>query len=239
MIYTIASRKGGTAKTTTAHAIGSYFAIRGKKVLFVDLDSQANLTSATGANKGTGTADALTGKGIRLQTSGNISVLSAQEDLVSIEPDLSPFRLREVLETLKPRFDLIIIDTPAYLGRFTVSAFIACDRIIITSQPQRFCLDGIEIIANEIEAIKEGANKNLTVEGILLTFSKRTILRREMRERIKDASALFQTKVFETKIRECEKIGEAQDLGISVFEYAPTSNAAKDYEAFIQELDYR
>lgn len=240
----IVNRKGGVGKTATAHALGAGLASRGYKILFIDLDSQCNLSYDLGTAPGLSISDVLTGsctaqEAIQHTEGGDILPASASLALADTVLDQTgkEYRLKEALEPIKDSYDYIIIDTPPALGILTVNALTACDSAIIPAQAEVHSLQGIGLLNSTIEAVKKYTNPALTIRGILLTrYNKRTIISQDMKQILEATAGELGTKVFATPIRECTAIKEAQAKQASIFDYAPKSNAAADYSALIEDI---
>lgn len=242
-IIAIVNRKGGVGKTATAQALGAGLLKKKKKVLFVDLDSQTNLTYGLGVQDPDPTAyEVLTGEtkaaDAIIQTPQG-DILPASEDLAGADTIIKEtgkeYRLKEALEGLK--YDYIIIDTPAQLGTLTVNALTAAHGVIIPVQADIYSLQGIGQINDTINTVKKYCNPGLTIRGILITrYNGRAVISRDMQSNLAEMAEQMQTKLFSVPVRECISIKEAQTMQQDIFTYAPRSNAAKDYEAFIKEF---
>lgn len=242
----VVNRKGGVGKSTTAHYIGAYFARKGAKVLLVDLDAQCTLTFLTGG-KGAehNTFSVLSRKSKPEQA---IQTLGAGYDLIPGNPQLATadkvldgigkeYRLKEALEPLK-RYDYIIIDTPPTLGILTTNALTACDAVIIPAQADETSLQGIAQVAQDLELVKRYVNPKLNVAGIAITrFNSRSAICKATAEEISRRAQALGTRAYETRIRECNAIREAQHARKDIFTYAPKSNASKDYTALLEEIE--
>lgn len=240
--------KGGSAKTTTAQAIGAGLANRGEKVLFVDLDAQSNLTQSllNGKPPEVAAIDVLTEEAditdAIVEVSDNIDLLPASRKASKIDKLIGDElgrekRLVEALEDVEDDYDYCIIDTPPALGLLTINALTAADWVVIPAQTDIYALDGIYSLVKTINTVREYSNPNLRVAGILLTrYNGRTNLSKLAGQRAADIAEEVGTKVFETKIREGIAVREAQAVGEDIFSYAPRSNPAKDYSNFIDEL---
>ena len=245
-IIAVVNRRGGVGKTVTAHAIGAGLRLQGYKVLFIDLDSQCNLTYDLGVNAATITTyDLLTSNASALDA----VIKTDQGDLLAASPALSnadtaitgtgkEYKLKEAIEPLKPLYDYFIIDTPPALGALTINALTAADSLIIPAQAEIHSLQGIGLLNEAIEAVERYTNPSLTIKGILITrYNQRTILSKDMKANLEAIAQELGTKVFKTPIRENISLKEAQAMRLDIFTYAPKSNAAKDYTALIKELN--
>ncbi len=247
MIVTIANRKGGVGKTATAQTLGAGLRKRGYRVLYIDLDSQCNLTDALGVSRGSVEASSLDvleksselSEAI-LETEGG-DILPASPELAradkTIEGIGSEYRLRDALEPIASDYDYIIIDTPPALGVLTVNALTASDKVIIPAQAELYSLQGIEQLYGAIEAVKNYTNPKLTIAGILITrYVARSILSQDMRSNLEELAERVGSKLYSLPIREGVALKEAQATQTDILSYAPKSNPATDYEAFINEF---
>ena len=241
----IINRKGGVGKTATAQALGSGLIKKGRRVLFVDLDSQTNLTYGLGADAGqVNSMDVLTGEATAqeaVQHTQQGDVIPAGEDLAGADKVITDtgkeYKLKEALANLAGSYDYVIIDTPAALGTLTINALTAADSVIIPVQADIYSLQGIEQLNQTIEAVKKYCNPALYIRGILATrYNGRAIISKDMLSNFEEAAEQLNTRLYNTPIRECISIKEAQASQQNIFEYAPRSNAAKDYNAFIDEF---
>jgi chromosome partitioning protein len=147
------------------------------------------------------------------------------------------YRLKEALEPIRGNYDYIIIDTPPALGVLMTNALTACTGAIIPAQADRYSLKGIVQLHSTIDTVKKYCNPTLKVLGILLTrHNTRAILSRDIAEVIEQTAGKLDTRLFKAAIRESIAIKEAQAARQDIFTYAPKSNAALDYGAFVDEL---
>lgn len=242
-VVAIINRKGGVGKTATAQALGAGLARKKKKVLYIDLDSQKNLSSGLGADpEALNSMDTLTGdttaaEAIQHTPQGDIiagSEALAGADAV-IEGTGKEYRLKEAIEGLQ--YDYIIIDTPAQLGTLTVNALTAANSVVIPVQADIDSIEGIGQLNKAIEAVKKYCNKDLYIRGILITrYNGRAVISRDMQSNLEDIAGQLNTRLYSKPIRECIAVKEAKASKQDIFTYAPRSNAAKDYEAFIKEF---
>lgn len=245
-IIAVVNRRGGVGKTATAHAIGAGLSLKGYKILFIDLDSQCNLSFDVGA-KGTRltSMEVLSGTAAAsdaIQTVQRGDVIIASPSLATADTSIigtgKEHRLKEALEPLKKKYDYIIIDTPPALGVATVNALTACSSVIIPAQAEIYSLHGIDLLYEAIDAVKKYTNPAITVKGILITrYNGRSILSKDMKSNLEAKAKEVGTKVFSTPIRECVAIKEAQATRTDIFTYDPKSNAAKDYMELINDIE--
>lgn len=242
-IIAIVNRKGGVGKTATAHALGAGLIRKGHSVLYIDLDSQTNLTYTLGADsEGLSSMDVLTGEATAqeaIQHTPQGDVIAGAEDLAGADAAISgtgkEYRLQEAINGLQ--YDYIIIDTPAALGTLTVNALTAANSALIPVQAEIYSLQGTGQLSKTIEAVKKYCNHDLYIRGILITrYNGRAILSKDMQSNLEDAAQQLNTRLYSTPIRECISIKEAQAKQQDIYSYAPRSNAAKDYAAFIDEF---
>lgn len=244
-VIAIVNRRGGVGKTATTHALGAGLLLKGYRVLFIDLDSQCNLSYDLGA-KATplSSLEVLTGTA----TIEEATQHTPQGDIVPASPSLSgadsiidgtgkEYRLKEALEAVASLYDYVVIDTPPALGVLTVNALTACNSAIIPAQAEVHSLQGIGLINDTIQPVKKYCNPELSLKGILITrYNGRAVLSRDMKQNLETIATQLGTKVFKTPIRECTAIKEAQATQTDIYSYSPRSNASKDYTAFIEEV---
>lgn len=245
IIFTVNNQKGGVGKTTTSHALAAGFATKGKKVLLIDADPQANLSLSVGAEINRPTIyDVLQGKvsvGDAIQQIGELDVIPSNILLSGADMEFTKtgreFLLREALEPIVDQYDYVVIDTPPSLGILTVNSLTASDKVIIPMTADIFALQGMDQLGATIQQVKKWTNPNLEIAGILLTkHSSRTILSRDLAETIEVTAQNMGTKVFDTKIREGIAMREAQSQQSDIFAYAPNSNPGLDYALLIDEI---
>lgn len=242
-VIAIVNRKGGVGKTATAQALGAGLIRKGCSVLYIDLDSQTNLTYGLGADAaGLSSMDVLTGEATAqeaIQHTPQGDVIAGAEALAGADAAIDgkgkEYRLKEALDGLQ--YDYCIVDTPAQLGTLTVNALTAADSVVIPVQAEVYSLQGIGQLSKAIEAVKKYCNHDLYIRGILITrYNGRAIISRDMQSNLEEAAAQLKTSLYSTPIRECVSIKEAQASQQDIYSYAPRSNAAKDYEAFVEEF---
>jgi len=245
--YVFVNQKGGVGKTTSAINIGAYLAELGKKVLLVDFDSQANLSSGAGIGEkdakpgvyelisGLASLDAV----IRPTPVNGLSVIPASIDLSGaavelIEQEERDFYLSRALEPARKYYDFILIDCPPSLGVLTLNGIAAADAVIIPMQCEYFAMEGLTYLLKTIDRIQKGLNPNLEIGGIFFTmYDPRTNLAQQV---IKEVSAYFKTKVFTTIIPRNVRLAEAPSHGLPISIYDPFCSGAKAYKSLAQEV---
>lgn len=239
-VYTIATQKGGTGKTTTAAVLAQAAAYKGKRVLAIDLDPQANLTYCLAADSGKpGSYDLLHGtpSASTIQTTAQgIDVIAASADLQTEKSAPgSARRLQKALEPIGSKYDLCIIDTPATAGELQYNALQAADRLLIPLEADAYNLQSLQQITEAAEQI-QGSNPNLKIAGIILTmYDRRPVINRQLRQMLIDA-AEAQGIAFIGEIRKAVAVQEAAALQESLFNYDPKCKPAADYMAVYEEL---
>ena len=240
-ILAIVSRKGGTGKTTTAQAIADGIRRAGYSVLLIDLDSQYNLTKAMGADPGglnsTDLFDIRTRPADLIQHTANGDIIPGCRALAAGDVVLTDNnQLKAALRPFIKRYDYIIIDTPASYGRLTMNTLTAATSAIITLEPATFGADGLADLSETIKNIRRN-NKILKIRGIVLTrCDARSNEVKQTIAEIKAAAAKMKTQVLEPPIRATVKVSSAQRARRNLFDYAPRSTAALDYNEIVKVL---
>lgn len=239
----IALQKGGVGKTTTAQALASTLGFKKKKTLLIDMDSQANVTYSSGVNISEKTITDVLGGGCKAEEAlircKYYDLLAADEYLTNVEgsEEVFPTLLKESISDLQDYYDFIVIDTPPALGNLSVNSLVASDYVVIPCEPRPFALQGLGALHNTIHSVQNGLNPKLKVLGILLIkYSNRTILNRDIKEMIEEYANVMNTIVFDTSIREGIAVGEAQTMRLPLIDYAKNSKPNIDYKAFTNEL---
>jgi chromosome partitioning protein len=241
-IIAILNHKGGVGKTTTTVNLGAGLIRKGKKVLFVDCDGQANLTESIGIYAPQQTLyEAMKGecKLPVIKNEDGYEVVPSSLDLSAVEMELNnevgrEYILSELLKQVSQNYDFVIIDCPPSLGLLTINALTASNSVIIPLQSQFLALRGIDKLMSILDKVKQRLNENLKIEGVLITmFSANKNLDKQIIETVK---VMFDANVFSTCIRTNTQLAEAPTSGKDIFKYAPKSNGAIDYENFINEI---
>ena len=245
-VISVANQKGGVGKTTTTVNLGTILAKKGKKVLLIDADPQGNATSGLGVEKDVeiSTYDILVNDStiqdaIQDTIIKNLKVCPSNMNLAGAEVELVSMmsreqRLKEKLEEEKNNFDYILIDCPPSLGLITLNAFTASDSVLIPVQCEYFALEGLGQLLNTINLVKKHLNKNIQIEGALLTmYDIRTNLSNQV---VKEVKKYFEDKVYKTVIPRNVRLSEAPSYGMPITEYDPRSKGAKSYQKFAKEF---
>lgn len=248
----VLNQKGGVGKTTTVVNVSAALALKGKRVLVIDLDPQAHLTIHLGADQKpdtNGAYEVLTGSVTLKDAIGpvrdNLWLLEAGIDLVGAEAELvnevgREIILRQAVESVRDQFDYLIIDCPPSLGLLTLNSLAAVDEVLIPIQPHFLALQGFSRLLQTITLVQTRINPALRVTAILMCmFDSRTSLSNEVREDIqqflsgaRDSNHPWaQASVVPIHIRRNIKLAEAPSHGQTIFEYEPNCHGAADYQA--------
>ena len=246
-IVSIAKQKGGVGKTTTSINLSTILAKKGRKVLMIDADPQGNASSGVGIDRDEielSVYDILindnTLEEVVKKTNiknldicpSNINLAGAEVELVSMMS--REHRLKEKLDIIKNDYDYIIIDCPPSLGLITLNAFTASDSVLIPVQCEYYALEGLGQLLNTISLVKKHLNKDIEVEGALLTmYDIRTNLSNQV---VKEVKKYFNDKVYKNVIPRNVKLSEAPSYGMPISIYDPRSKGAKSYEKFVKEF---
>ena len=246
-IIAVANQKGGVGKTTTAVNLAASLGVLEKKILLIDADPQANATSGLGLDvekqsKGT---DQLLEHSITLSEATktvpaiNVDIVPAHIDLVAVEIELvdkpnREYMLFQALEGVRSQYDFVIIDRAPSLGLLTLNALTTSDSVLIPIQCEYFALEGLGKLLNTIKSVQRIHNKNLEIEGMLLTmYDSRLRLSNQVVDEVKKH---FHEMVFNTIIQRNVKIGEAPSFGESILDYDSTSKGAENYLNLAHEV---
>jgi|SRR5690554_489782 len=246
-IIAIANQKGGVGKTTTSVNLAASLGVLEKKVLLIDADPQANATSGLGIDVETvevGTYQLLEHStaakdAIVTTASPNLHLIPAHIDLVAIEIELvdkeaREYMLRKALEEVKEAYDYVLIDCAPSLGLLTLNALTAADAVLIPIQCEYFALEGLGKLLNTIKSVQKIHNKDLDIEGLLLTmYDSRLRLSNQVVDEVKKH---FEGMVFETIIQRNVRLSEAPSYGESIISYDAGSKGANNYLSLAEEV---
>jgi len=244
MIIAVCNQKGGVGKTATAQAIATGAAKIGRRSLAVDLDPQCNLTFSMGGNSAdAGIYELMTGAAAPaqiIQKTKQGDILTASSGLALADHTFTgesrSTYLAAALRPIKKKYDVITIDCPPALNILLVNALMAADTVIIPMTADIYSLQGLYQLKSSIEAAQK-SNTGLVIGGaVFVKHSTRTVLARDLTDVITDKCRALDIPVYKTTIREGVAIREAQTQRESIFDYAPRSNAAKDYMQLIAEI---
>ena len=245
-IISIANQKGGVGKTTTAINLSTVLAKRNKKTLLIDMDPQGNATSGVGIEKNleksiynvlieeNSIEEAILKTNIKNLDicPSTINLAGAEVELVSMMS--REMRLKEKLENIKNNYDYILIDCPPSLGLITLNAFTASNSVLIPVQCEYYALEGLGQLLNTINLVKKHLNKNIEIEGALLTmYDARTNLSNQV---VKEVKKYFDDKVYKTVIPRNVRLSEAPSYGMPITEYDSRSKGSKMYEKLAKEF---
>ncbi|MBP9920657.1 ParA family protein [Proteiniclasticum ruminis] len=247
-IVSIFNQKGGVGKTTTNINLAAYIALQGHKVLVIDIDPQGNSSSGLGVDKDNienTTYELLVGETdindtvISLENIENLKIIPSNMNLAGADLELSYMENREsILKTklglLEESFDFIIIDCPPSLGLLTINALTASDSVLIPMQCEYYALEGISQLVKTIQKVKKGLNKNLEIEGVVLTmFDPRRNLQIQVAEELK---SYFGELVYESSIPRNIRLAESPSFGMPIALYDPRAKGAEAYEDLANEF---
>lgn len=244
----IFNQKGGVGKTTTNINLAACLAIKGKKVLILDIDPQGNTTSGIGiAKKGleNTTYEILIDDKLEPETAimktavDNLDIIPASVKLAGAEIELVQLegrekRLKKAIEKIKGKYDYIFIDCPPSLGLLTINSLTAVDSVLIPIQCEFYALEGVSQLMSTVELVKKSLNPTLEIQGVILSmFDGRTNLSIQVVEEVKKH---FREKVYTTVIPRNIRLAEAPSHGLPITEYDPKSKGAEAYLEFAEEF---
>jgi len=249
MILSVANQKGGVGKTTTTVNLAACIAEKGKSVLLIDFDAQANATSGLGIEKTEGVSlyPVLLGQAdprdfIRPTAIKRLDLIPAEVNLAGAEIEVARLdrylhRLRDALQPLiaENRYDYILIDCPPSLGILTMNALCASHGLIMPIQCEYYALEGLSVMVRLIEQLRaSNANPNLDVEGIVMTmFDSRTNLAQQVVQQVQE---YFGDKVYQTVIPRSVRLSEAPSFGKPVIEYDKHCTGSVAYRNLAKEF---
>ena len=247
-VIALANQKGGVGKTTTSVNLGACLTDLGKRVLLIDLDPQGNATSGLGIEKNkieTSVYDVLINDDVDLKDAilpsshKGLDIVPATIALSGAEVELTNLMARETRlkdsfgDTLN-QYDFILIDCPPSLGLLTINAFTAANSILIPVQSEYYAMEGLSQLLNTIKLVQKHFNRNLRIEGVLMTmYDRRTNLGQQVNAEVKK---FFGDHVYDTIIPRNVRLSEAPSHGEAIVDYDDRSVGAKVYRQLAKEV---
>ena len=246
-VIAITNQKGGVGKTTTTINLGASLARLGKKVLLLDIDPQGNTTSGVGLQKQSikrCVYDVLVSgfslDAIIVPTAvEGLWIAPASIQLAGAEIELVPSmsredKLRHQMETVRDDYDYTLIDCPPSLGLLTINALTAADSVLVPIQCEYYALEGLSQLLNTVKLVQRHLNKNLKLQGALLTmYDPRTNLAAQV---VSEVKAYFGEQVYDTIIPRSVRLSEAPSYGQTILDYDPRSKGAEVYMKLAEEV---
>lgn len=244
----IFNQKGGVGKTTTNINLAACLALKGKRVLVLDIDPQGNTTSGIGVSKRAlkntiynilidkdyDPKNAIFKTKVR-----NLDLIPASVDLAGAEVELVSIEgreraLKKGLDKVRDEYDYIFIDCPPSLGLLTINSLTAVDSVLIPIQCEFYALEGVSQLVSTIELVRKSLNPNLKIQGVILSmFDGRTNLSAQV---VQEVKKYFGGKVYSTVIPRNVRLAEAPSYGMPITEYDPKSRGAEAYMDFADEF---
>ena len=244
----IFNQKGGVGKTTTNINLAACLALKGKKVLILDIDPQGNTTSGIGIRKKgleKTTYEVLIDETMKVEEAilptivKNLDIVPASVQLAGAEIELVKLegrekRLKRALDSVRDKYDYIFIDCPPSLGLLTINSLTAVDSVLIPIQCEFYALEGVSQLVSTIDLVRKSLNPKLEIQGVILSmFDGRTNLSIQV---VNEVKKYFKSKVYSTVIPRNIRLAEAPSFGLPITEYDPKSKGALAYLEFAEEF---
>ena len=246
-ILAVANQKGGAGKTTTSITLSASLAEMGQKVLTIDMDPQGNTTSGLGIDKNSveNTVYELLLDDISVEEciypsvmegldviASNINLSGAEVELISIEN--KEYLLKQKIDSVKAKYDFVVIDCPPSLNLLTINAMTTSDTVLVPIQCEYYALEGLTQLIHTIDLIKERLNENLQIEGVVFTmFDGRTNLSLQVVENVKEN---LDRNIYKTIIPRNVRLAEAPSYGMPINMYDTRSTGAEAYRLLAEEV---
>lgn len=245
-VIAVTNQKGGVGKTTSTVNMAASLGVLGYKVLMIDMDPQGNATTGLGINKAdlksciyTVLVDEIPIEDAIIETPfENLSVVPATINLSGVDLELASVigresRLKQAIEDMKQAFDYVLIDCPPSLGLLTLNALTVSNSIIVPIQAEYYALEGLTQLLNTIRLAQRHLNKELVIEGIVLTMVNKTNLSAEVEQEVRN---IFDKKVYKTTISRGVRLSEAPSYGKPIYYYDQRSRGAQEYLELAKEV---
>ena len=246
-VIAVSNQKGGVGKTTSSVNIAAFLAVTETPTLLIDMDPQSNATSGIGIEIGSyerSVYDVIIGKAKIIEVIQKtelefLDIIPSSAQLVGAEIELVSLfsrerMLKDALDEIKGEYKYVIIDSPPSLGLLTINVLTAANSIIIPIQCEYYALEGLSQLLNTIRLVQKHLNKDLEIEGILITmYDHRLNLSKQVVEELQE---YFGDKVYDTYIKRNVRLGEAPSHGKPILLYDATSTGSQNYMNLVTEI---
>lgn len=239
-IIAVANHKGGVGKTTSVASIGAALSST-DKVLMIDLDAQANLTTSFLKEEQEETIYGAITKGTALpivSIKENLDIVPSSLEMAGVELEISgrmqrEYILKDLVEPIADKYDYILLDCPPSLGLITINAFVAAKELFIPLTAEALPSKGLAMLLDILAMVQKRLNKEIELTGVIITRYEKSKLSQMVEESLRKN---FGDIIFQTRIRKNVSIAEAPLYNLSVLSYAPQSKGTQDYTALTEEV---